>query len=35
LQSRPRDDDGNGLAEADAGPSESARLLGVFSNGFE
>lgn len=35
LQSRPRDDDGNGLAEADAGPSESARLVLVFANGFE
>jgi hypothetical protein len=35
LQNRPRDDDGNGVAEADAGPSESGRLIGVFSNGFE
>ncbi len=35
LQSRPRDDDGNGLAEADAGPSESARLIDVFEDGFE
>lgn len=34
-QSRPRDDDGNGFAEADAGPTESARLILVFRNGFE
>jgi predicted outer membrane repeat protein len=35
LQNRPRDDNGNGLAEADAGPTESARLIPIFSNGFE
>lgn len=35
LQNRPRDDDGNGVAEADAGPTEGARLIALFSNGFE
>jgi hypothetical protein len=34
-QPRPLDGDGNGFAEADAGPTEGARLIEVFEDGFE
>lgn len=32
---RPRDDDGNGFSQCDAGPGESAQAVPMFRDGFE